>query len=68
MRFLAKMESLMSEGKAEEVCAMFHEDLEVEIADHSGESHAGHERRKAGVLRSHQGARSRACSLRAALA
>lgn len=38
MRFVAKMESLMNEGKSEEVCAMFHEDLEVEIADHSGES------------------------------
>ena len=38
MRFLAKMESLMSEGKSDEVCAMFHDDLEVEIADHSGES------------------------------
>ena len=38
MRFLAKMESLMSEGKTEEICAMFHDDLEVDIEDHSGES------------------------------
>ena len=37
MRFLMEMESLMSEGKADEVCAMFHDDLEVNIADHSGE-------------------------------
>ena len=44
MRFMTKMESLMSEGKGEEVCAMFHEDLEVEIADHSGESLNEHER------------------------
>lgn len=38
MRFMAKMESLISEGKSEEVCAMFADDLEVEIADHSGEA------------------------------
>jgi hypothetical protein len=38
MRFMTKMESLMNEGKSEEVCAMFDDDLEVEIADHSGES------------------------------
>jgi len=38
MRFMTKMESLMSEGKADEVCAMFHDDLVVDIADHSGES------------------------------
>ena len=38
MRFMAKMESLMREGKSEEVCAMFHENLEVDIADHSGDS------------------------------
>ena len=38
MRFLTKMETLMSEGKSDEVCAMFHDDLEVDIADHSGES------------------------------
>jgi len=38
MRFMTQMESLMNEGKGEEVCAMFHEDLEVDIADHSGES------------------------------
>src|SRR6187455_1920156 len=38
MRFLAKMERLMSEGKSDEVCAMYHDDLEVDIADHSGES------------------------------
>jgi hypothetical protein len=38
MRFLTSMESLMNEGRGEEVCAMFHEDLKVEIADHSGQS------------------------------
>ena len=38
MRFLAEMESLMNEGKGQEVCEMLHDDLEVEIADHSGES------------------------------
>ena len=38
MRFLTNMESMMREGKAEEVCAMFHEDLEIEISDDSGES------------------------------
>ena len=45
MRFLTKMESLVSEGNSDEVCAMFHDDLEVDIADHSGEAthnvHAG---------------------------
>ena len=46
MRFLAKMESLMSEGKSDEVCAMFHDDLEVDIADHSGRIHADRDRRK----------------------
>ena len=38
IRFLAQMESLMNEGDASKVCAMLHEDLEVEIADHSGEA------------------------------
>src|SRR6188508_384244 len=38
MRVLTKMETLMNEGKAEEVCAMFHDDLQVEIADHSGQA------------------------------
>jgi len=38
MRFLMKMESLIREGKSDEVCAMFHDDLEVDITDHSGES------------------------------
>src|SRR4051812_44740515 len=38
MTFLTKMESSMSDGDAEQVCAMFHEDLEVDIADSSGES------------------------------
>jgi hypothetical protein len=37
MRFLTKMESLMNEGKGDEVCAMYHEDLTVQIADHSGQ-------------------------------
>jgi hypothetical protein len=38
MRFLAEMDSLMTQGNGEEVCKMFHDDLEVEILDHSGES------------------------------
>jgi len=38
MRFLAEMDSLMTDGEGQEVCEMFHEDLEVEILDHSGES------------------------------
>jgi hypothetical protein len=38
MRFVTKMESLMNEGKVDEVCAMFHDDLEVDVTDHSGES------------------------------
>jgi hypothetical protein len=38
MRFLADMETLMRDGKAEEVCAMFHEDLEMQISDDSGET------------------------------
>jgi hypothetical protein len=36
MRFLMKMESLMGEQKAEEVCAMFHDDLEFHVIDHTG--------------------------------
>jgi hypothetical protein len=35
MRFVTQMESLMREGKADEVCAMFHDDLTVNIIDHS---------------------------------
>jgi hypothetical protein len=38
MLFLSNMETLMNEGKAEEVCALFHENLEVEISDQSGDS------------------------------
>jgi len=38
MRFLMNMETLMRDGKAEEVCSLFHEDLEIEISDDSGES------------------------------
>jgi hypothetical protein len=38
IRFLTKMESLLNEGKPEEVCAMFHDELAVEIADHSGDA------------------------------
>jgi hypothetical protein len=37
MRFIAKMESLMGEGYGAEVCDMFHDDLEVEVIDHSGD-------------------------------
>lgn len=38
MRFMSKMESLMNEGDASAVCEMFHEDLEVDIADHASET------------------------------
>ncbi|HEU5134491.1 MAG TPA: hypothetical protein VFU13_05045 [Steroidobacteraceae bacterium] len=38
MRFLAQMEAKMTEGKGEEVCEMFHDDLEVAITDHTGDS------------------------------
>ncbi len=39
MSFVTNMESLMNGGKTEEVCAMFHDDLEVDITDHTaGES------------------------------
>jgi len=40
MRFLAEMDSQMTEGNGEKVCGMFHEDLQVEISDHSGETTA----------------------------
>jgi hypothetical protein len=33
IRFLTKMESLMNEGNSDEVCAMFHDELEVDIED-----------------------------------
>jgi hypothetical protein len=36
MRFMAKMEALMGEGNGAAVCDMFHDDLEVEVIDHSG--------------------------------
>jgi hypothetical protein len=35
MRFVMEMDSLMNEGKADEVCAMFHDDLEFSIVDHT---------------------------------
>ena len=38
MRFVLEMDSLMNEGKPDEVCAMFHDDLEVQIEDHSSET------------------------------
>lgn len=38
MRFVLHMDSLMSEGKVDEVCAMFHDDLEMEIEDHTAET------------------------------
>jgi len=38
VRFLMEMESLVNDGKTEEVCAMFHDELEFEVEDHSGES------------------------------
>jgi hypothetical protein len=37
MRFVMQMETLMREGKADEVCAMFHDDIEVSINDSSSE-------------------------------
>jgi hypothetical protein len=38
MRFLAEMDSMMSNGKGQEICEMFHEDLEIDISDQTGES------------------------------
>jgi hypothetical protein len=38
MRFLAQMDSMMTSGKGEEICEMFHEDLEIDISDQTGES------------------------------
>jgi hypothetical protein len=38
MRFVLDMDSLMNEGRADEVCAMFHDDLEVKIEDHTSEA------------------------------
>jgi hypothetical protein len=35
MRFVREMDSLMNDGKADDVCAMFHEDLEMHIEDHT---------------------------------
>jgi hypothetical protein len=35
MRFVREMDALMSAGKADEVCGMFHDDLEFSIADHT---------------------------------
>ena len=35
MDFLIAMENLTNSGKADEVCAMFHDDLEVSISDHT---------------------------------
>ena len=37
MRFMADMESHMGAGNGAAVCDMFHDDLEVEVIDHSGE-------------------------------
>jgi hypothetical protein len=52
MRFLSQMEALMNEGEASKVCAMFDQDLEVEIADHSGD-----------VLRQVHGGKNEMCDL-----
>ena len=38
MRFVREMDSLMNAGKADDVCAMFHEDLEMHIEDHTSEA------------------------------
>ena len=37
MKFMAKMEALMNDGKADEICEMFADDLEIDIIDHSGD-------------------------------
>ena len=36
LRFLTNMEDLIQDGKADEVCDLYHEDLEVEIVDSTG--------------------------------
>ncbi len=40
MRFVMKMDALMGEGKADEVCQMFHDELEFSIADHTSQGAA----------------------------
>lgn len=35
MSFVVAMENLTNEGKSDQVCAMFHDDLEVSISDHT---------------------------------
>jgi len=35
MQFVLEMEALMDAGKADEICAMFHDDLEVDITDNT---------------------------------
>src|SRR5262245_26229568 len=37
MSFVGNWETLSNDGKAAEVCALMHEDLAVELLDHSGE-------------------------------
>jgi hypothetical protein len=37
MHFVREMDSLMNDGKAEDVCAMLHDDLEMHIEDHTSE-------------------------------
>jgi hypothetical protein len=37
MRFMAEMESNMGAGNGADVCDMFHDELEVEVIDHSGD-------------------------------
>jgi hypothetical protein len=36
LQFLTNMEDLIQDGKADEVCDLYHEDLEVEIVDSTG--------------------------------
>jgi hypothetical protein len=38
MRFVGEWETLGMDGKADEVCALLHEDLEVDVLDHTLES------------------------------
>ena len=38
MRFLMNMSTLTDEGKSEEVCDQFHDDLKFHVIDHTGES------------------------------
>jgi hypothetical protein len=54
MRFMAKMESLTNAGDHASVCEMFHDDLEMDIADDSGDERrqvSGGKRELCGLVR-----------------